>query len=168
MCWLRLAPIAVSYWQSETNNTKYDTKSELNKLCGIKNYQSLIFDSSIKEVAQVRPNCLTKLVAGANNAVILPTELMIIDSRLTRTKRCDEKINKAEIRKQKRKVFVQCFVFIVVNIKYLFICVIYIGGKAISEDGPASRVLLRKEVLRLIINLSSSVGTKGHETGLLT
>lgn len=93
---------------------------------------------------------------------------MIIDSRLTRTKRCDEKINKAEIRKQKRKVFVQCFVFIVVNIKYLFICVIYIGGKAISEDGPASRVLLRKEVLRLIINLSSSVGTKGHETGLLT
>uniref|UniRef100_A0A3P8SUK9 RPTOR independent companion of MTOR complex 2 n=1 Tax=Amphiprion percula TaxID=161767 RepID=A0A3P8SUK9_AMPPE len=35
-------------------------------------------------------------------------------------------------------------------------------------DGPASRVLLRKEVLRLIINLSSSVGTKGHETGLLT
>uniref|UniRef100_A0A3B4BJD4 Uncharacterized protein n=1 Tax=Periophthalmus magnuspinnatus TaxID=409849 RepID=A0A3B4BJD4_9GOBI len=40
-------------------------------------------------------------------------------------------------------------------------------GKAISEDGPASRVLLRKEVLRLIINLSSSVGTKGHETGLL-
>uniref|UniRef100_A0A3Q2ZJ16 RPTOR independent companion of MTOR, complex 2 a n=1 Tax=Kryptolebias marmoratus TaxID=37003 RepID=A0A3Q2ZJ16_KRYMA len=42
------------------------------------------------------------------------------------------------------------------------------GGKAISEDGPASRVLLRKEILRLIINLSSSVGTKGHETGLLT
>ncbi|XP_072244394.1 rapamycin-insensitive companion of mTOR-like isoform X2 [Leuresthes tenuis] len=45
---------------------------------------------------------------------------------------------------------------------------VVIGGKAISEDGPASRVLLRKEVLRLIINLSSSVGTKGHETGLLT
>ncbi|KAM9392798.1 LOW QUALITY PROTEIN: rapamycin-insensitive companion of mTOR-like [Pholidichthys leucotaenia] len=45
---------------------------------------------------------------------------------------------------------------------------IVIGGKAISEDGPASRVLLRKEVLRLIVNLSSSVGTKGHETGLLT
>ncbi|XP_061842148.1 rapamycin-insensitive companion of mTOR-like isoform X3 [Nerophis lumbriciformis] len=45
---------------------------------------------------------------------------------------------------------------------------IVIVGKAISEDGPASRVLLRKEVLRLIINLSSSVGTKGHETGLLT
>ncbi|XP_017272781.1 rapamycin-insensitive companion of mTOR isoform X3 [Kryptolebias marmoratus] len=45
---------------------------------------------------------------------------------------------------------------------------IVIGGKAISEDGPASRVLLRKEILRLIINLSSSVGTKGHETGLLT
>uniref|UniRef100_A0A672YKK6 RPTOR independent companion of MTOR, complex 2 a n=1 Tax=Sphaeramia orbicularis TaxID=375764 RepID=A0A672YKK6_9TELE len=42
------------------------------------------------------------------------------------------------------------------------------SGKTISEDGPASRVLLRKEVLRLIINLSSSVGTKGHETGLLT
>ncbi|XP_061624634.1 rapamycin-insensitive companion of mTOR-like isoform X3 [Phyllopteryx taeniolatus] len=45
---------------------------------------------------------------------------------------------------------------------------IVIGGKAISEDSPAPRVLLRKEVLRLIINLSSSVGTKGHETGLLT
>ncbi|XP_062273613.1 rapamycin-insensitive companion of mTOR-like isoform X1 [Scomber scombrus] len=45
---------------------------------------------------------------------------------------------------------------------------IVIGAKSISEDGPASRVLLRKEVLRLIINLSSSVGTKGHETGLLT
>lgn len=45
---------------------------------------------------------------------------------------------------------------------------IVIDGKAIAEDGTASRVLLRKEVLRLIINLSSSVGTKGHETGLLT
>ncbi|XP_077571303.1 rapamycin-insensitive companion of mTOR-like isoform X3 [Stigmatopora nigra] len=45
---------------------------------------------------------------------------------------------------------------------------IVIGGKPLSEDGPAPRVLLRKEVLRLIINLSSSVGTKGHETGLLT
>ncbi|XP_036000428.1 rapamycin-insensitive companion of mTOR isoform X9 [Fundulus heteroclitus] len=45
---------------------------------------------------------------------------------------------------------------------------IVIGGKAISDDGPASRVLLRKEILRLIINLSSSVGTKGNETGLLT
>uniref|UniRef100_A0A673I6D5 Rapamycin-insensitive companion of mTOR-like n=1 Tax=Sinocyclocheilus rhinocerous TaxID=307959 RepID=A0A673I6D5_9TELE len=43
-----------------------------------------------------------------------------------------------------------------------------LGGKPISEDGPACRVLLRKEVLRLVINLSSSVGTKGHETGLLT
>uniref|UniRef100_A0A4W5JYV5 RPTOR independent companion of MTOR complex 2 n=1 Tax=Hucho hucho TaxID=62062 RepID=A0A4W5JYV5_9TELE len=42
------------------------------------------------------------------------------------------------------------------------------SGKAMSEDGPACRVLLRKEVLRLVINLSSSVGTKGHETGLLT
>ncbi|MED6260656.1 hypothetical protein ATANTOWER_025512, partial [Ataeniobius toweri] len=45
---------------------------------------------------------------------------------------------------------------------------VVIGGKAISDDGPASRVLLRKEILRLIINLSSSVGTKGNETGLLT
>ncbi|RXM98652.1 Rapamycin-insensitive companion of mTOR [Acipenser ruthenus] len=42
------------------------------------------------------------------------------------------------------------------------------GGKSIPEDAPASRVLLRKEVLRLVVNLSSSVGTKGHETGLLT
>uniref|UniRef100_A0A3P9P013 RPTOR independent companion of MTOR complex 2 n=1 Tax=Poecilia reticulata TaxID=8081 RepID=A0A3P9P013_POERE len=47
-------------------------------------------------------------------------------------------------------------------------CTSSAGGKAISDDGPASRVLLRKEILRLIINLSSSVGTKGHETGLLT
>ncbi|KAG5841481.1 hypothetical protein ANANG_G00199950 [Anguilla anguilla] len=43
-----------------------------------------------------------------------------------------------------------------------------LGGKTIAEDAPACRVLLRKEVLRLVINLSSSVGTKGHETGLLT
>nr|XP_006000410.1 PREDICTED: rapamycin-insensitive companion of mTOR [Latimeria chalumnae] len=43
-----------------------------------------------------------------------------------------------------------------------------LGGKPISEDTPACRVLLRKEVLRLVINLSSSVGTKGQETGLLT
>ncbi|XP_048450136.1 rapamycin-insensitive companion of mTOR [Rhincodon typus] len=42
------------------------------------------------------------------------------------------------------------------------------GGKPVIEDTPACRVLLRKEVLRLVINLSSSVGTKGHETGLLT
>ncbi|XP_059398644.1 rapamycin-insensitive companion of mTOR-like isoform X1 [Carassius carassius] len=40
--------------------------------------------------------------------------------------------------------------------------------KNITEDAPACRVLLRKEVLRLVINLSSSVGTKGNETGLLT
>ncbi|XP_056888315.1 rapamycin-insensitive companion of mTOR-like [Takifugu flavidus] len=46
--------------------------------------------------------------------------------------------------------------------------VIVMGVKAIADDGPAPRVLLRKEVLRLIVNLSSSVGTKGHETGLLT
>ncbi|XP_069483265.1 rapamycin-insensitive companion of mTOR isoform X2 [Ambystoma mexicanum] len=42
------------------------------------------------------------------------------------------------------------------------------GGKTIPEDTPVCRILLRKEVLRLVINLSSSVGTKGHETGLLT
>ncbi|CAB1320062.1 unnamed protein product, partial [Coregonus sp. 'balchen'] len=35
-------------------------------------------------------------------------------------------------------------------------CICPSGGKAISEDGPACRVLLRKEVLRLVINLSSS------------
>ncbi|XP_042564192.1 rapamycin-insensitive companion of mTOR [Clupea harengus] len=45
---------------------------------------------------------------------------------------------------------------------------IVLGVKAMPEDMPASRVLLRKEVLRLVVNLSSSVGTKGHETGLLT
>ncbi|KAG8599017.1 hypothetical protein GDO81_002844 [Engystomops pustulosus] len=43
-----------------------------------------------------------------------------------------------------------------------------LGGKSIPEDTPVCRILLRKEVLRLVINLSSSVGTKGHETGLLT
>ncbi|XP_030004828.1 rapamycin-insensitive companion of mTOR-like [Sphaeramia orbicularis] len=43
-----------------------------------------------------------------------------------------------------------------------------LGVKSIPEDAPAGRVLLRKEVLRLIINLSSSVGTKNHETNLLT
>ncbi|XP_055488041.1 rapamycin-insensitive companion of mTOR isoform X1 [Leucoraja erinacea] len=45
---------------------------------------------------------------------------------------------------------------------------ILITGKAVMDNKPACRVLLRKEVLRLVINLSSSVGTKGHETGLLT
>ncbi|XP_071009211.1 rapamycin-insensitive companion of mTOR-like isoform X2 [Oncorhynchus clarkii lewisi] len=43
-----------------------------------------------------------------------------------------------------------------------------LGVKSIPEDAPAGRVLLRKEVLRLVVNLSSSVGTKGHETNLLT
>ncbi|CAJ1070974.1 rapamycin-insensitive companion of mTOR-like [Xyrichtys novacula] len=43
-----------------------------------------------------------------------------------------------------------------------------LGVKSIPEDAPAGQVLLRKEVLRLIINLSSSVGTKNHETNLLT
>uniref|UniRef100_A0A670JNW8 RPTOR independent companion of MTOR complex 2 n=1 Tax=Podarcis muralis TaxID=64176 RepID=A0A670JNW8_PODMU len=45
---------------------------------------------------------------------------------------------------------------------------IVIGVKSIPDDTPVCRILLRKEVLRLVINLSSSVGTKGHETGLLT
>ncbi|CAL8347096.1 unnamed protein product [Lota lota] len=45
---------------------------------------------------------------------------------------------------------------------------IVVAGRALLDDAPACRPLLRKEVLRLIINLSSSVGTKGHETGLLT
>lgn len=43
-----------------------------------------------------------------------------------------------------------------------------LGGKPMPEDAPGGRILLRKEVLRLIINLSSSVGTKSHETNLLT
>ncbi|XP_019465716.1 LOW QUALITY PROTEIN: rapamycin-insensitive companion of mTOR [Meleagris gallopavo] len=43
-----------------------------------------------------------------------------------------------------------------------------LGVKSIPDDTPVCRILLRKEVLRLVINLSSSVGTKGHETGLLT
>uniref|UniRef100_A0A8B9VPE3 RPTOR independent companion of MTOR complex 2 n=1 Tax=Anas zonorhyncha TaxID=75864 RepID=A0A8B9VPE3_9AVES len=44
---------------------------------------------------------------------------------------------------------------------------IVLGVKSIPDDIPVCRILLRKEVLRLVINLSSSVGTKGHETGLL-
>ncbi|KAL0965688.1 hypothetical protein UPYG_G00284480 [Umbra pygmaea] len=43
-----------------------------------------------------------------------------------------------------------------------------LGVKSIPEDALAGRVILRKEVLRLVVNLSSSVGTKGHETNLLT
>ncbi|XP_041815761.1 rapamycin-insensitive companion of mTOR-like isoform X2 [Chelmon rostratus] len=42
------------------------------------------------------------------------------------------------------------------------------GVKCIPEYAPAGIVLLRKEVLRLVINLSSSVGIKNHETRLLT
>ncbi|KAK1806960.1 hypothetical protein P4O66_005443 [Electrophorus voltai] len=42
------------------------------------------------------------------------------------------------------------------------------GGKVISEDGPVCRVLRRKEIVRLVINLSSSVAIKSHDTGLLT
>ncbi|CAL8249930.1 unnamed protein product [Boreogadus saida] len=45
---------------------------------------------------------------------------------------------------------------------------VVVAGRALLDDAPACRPLLRKEVLRLIVNLSSSVGTKGHETGLLT
>ncbi|CAN9504696.1 unnamed protein product [Ophioblennius macclurei] len=42
-----------------------------------------------------------------------------------------------------------------------------LGVKLPPEDALASRVPLRKEVLRLVVNLSSSVGTKKHENGLL-
>ncbi|XP_034152753.1 rapamycin-insensitive companion of mTOR isoform X2 [Esox lucius] len=43
-----------------------------------------------------------------------------------------------------------------------------LGVKSIPEDAPTGRIILRKEVLRLVVNLSSSVGAKGHETNLLT
>uniref|UniRef100_A0A8C9W4R7 RPTOR independent companion of MTOR, complex 2b n=1 Tax=Scleropages formosus TaxID=113540 RepID=A0A8C9W4R7_SCLFO len=36
------------------------------------------------------------------------------------------------------------------------------------SDSITSRALLRKEILRLVVNLSSCVGTKSHEAGLLT
>ena len=36
-----------------------------------------------------------------------------------------------------------------------------------NEDTPAGRVLIRKEVLKLVTNLSSSIGTKNAEKGLL-
>uniref|UniRef100_A0A8C9VSS2 RPTOR independent companion of MTOR, complex 2b n=1 Tax=Scleropages formosus TaxID=113540 RepID=A0A8C9VSS2_SCLFO len=42
------------------------------------------------------------------------------------------------------------------------------GAKPILEDSITSRALLRKEILRLVVNLSSCVGTKSHEAGLLT
>ena len=37
----------------------------------------------------------------------------------------------------------------------------------LSADMDENHVLLRKEVLKLIVNLSSSIGTKGTEKGLL-
>ncbi|XP_029941324.1 rapamycin-insensitive companion of mTOR-like [Salarias fasciatus] len=42
-----------------------------------------------------------------------------------------------------------------------------VGVKFLPEDAAAGRVPLRKEVLRLVVNLSSSVGTKNHENSLL-
>ncbi|XP_018608471.1 rapamycin-insensitive companion of mTOR-like isoform X2 [Scleropages formosus] len=45
---------------------------------------------------------------------------------------------------------------------------VIIGAKPILEDSITSRALLRKEILRLVVNLSSCVGTKSHEAGLLT
>ena len=40
-------------------------------------------------------------------------------------------------------------------------------NKKLSLDNPVGRTLLRKEILRFVINLSSSVGVKGAEQGLL-
>lgn len=63
----------------------------------------------------------------------------------------------------------QAFCIEQIEFHFMPVHVLFLPGvKNIPEDAPACRVLLRKEVLRLVINLSSSVGTKGNETGLLT
>ena len=40
--------------------------------------------------------------------------------------------------------------------------------KKLSEDTPEGRMMVRKEILRLVVSLSSSVGLKGSEQALLT
>jgi hypothetical protein len=39
--------------------------------------------------------------------------------------------------------------------------------KKLTEDSPEGRQLVRQEILRLVTMLSSSVGLKGSEQGLL-
>lgn len=41
------------------------------------------------------------------------------------------------------------------------------GSKNLDESSPRGRVLIRKEVLRLVVKLSSAVGSKSHQEGLL-
>lgn len=45
--------------------------------------------------------------------------------------------------------------------------VVVAAGKKISFDTTIGRTLIRKEVIQFVINLSSSVGVKGAEQGLL-
>ncbi|XP_066298986.1 rapamycin-insensitive companion of mTOR-like [Branchiostoma lanceolatum] len=42
------------------------------------------------------------------------------------------------------------------------------GNRRLSVDTPAGKAMVRAEVMKLIINLSSSVATKAQETGLLS
>jgi hypothetical protein len=42
-----------------------------------------------------------------------------------------------------------------------------IGSKILDESSPKGRVQIRKEVLRLVVKLSSAVGSKSHQEGLL-
>ncbi|XP_046330991.2 rapamycin-insensitive companion of mTOR-like isoform X1 [Haliotis rufescens] len=42
------------------------------------------------------------------------------------------------------------------------------ASKKLSEESPKGRNLIRKEIMRLVINLGSSVGAKGTEQGLLS
>ncbi len=50
----------------------------------------------------------------------------------------------------------------------LFIYTAAVGRPVLSEDCEEGRILIRKEVMRLIINMSSSVGVKATEQSLLT
>ena len=48
-----------------------------------------------------------------------------------------------------------------------FYPVLDVPKSVMTEDSEVGRNLIRKEVMRLIVNLSSSVGVKGTEKGLL-
>lgn len=53
------------------------------------------------------------------------------------------------------------YIFLVVNTFH------FPASKKMSEDSDVGRAIIRREIMRFITNLSSSVGTKGSEQGLL-
>lgn len=53
------------------------------------------------------------------------------------------------------------------NFYNILIFYLFTAKQVMSEDTVAGRVLIRKEILRLIVNISSSVGTKNSEQALL-